>query len=221
MANILLDCWLMHVCMTLITQTVLPPVIMSSSSASCIWQRRLWSFAFRSALALSFPSHTLRGPNVAGMPKCFYVFGAPHTSCKRRCPHPQRLLLSPSAHGFDFSALSLSPALPLLWYFSSVTTARSVVFFCFFFVFGLESETLVLFLILILAFARETTTATRWRRTRRAQRGSVLNWRRANASGSGRISYSHRDIKMSSAMSRASSLMYVPGSRWMWPYPWS
>jgi len=119
--------------MTLITQTVLPPVIMSSSSASCIWQRRLWSFAFRSALALSFPSHTLRGPNVAGMPKCFYVFGAPHTSCKRRCPHPQRLLLGPSAHGFDFSALSLSPALPLLWYFSSVTTARSVVFFCFFF----------------------------------------------------------------------------------------
>lgn len=142
MANILLDCWLMHVCMTLITQTVLPPVIMSSSSASCIWQRRLWSFAFRSALALSFPSHTLRGPNVAGMPKCFYVFGAPHTSCKRRCPHPQRLLLSPSAHGFDFSALSLSPALPLLWYFSSVTTARSVVFFCFFFSFSVSSRRL-------------------------------------------------------------------------------
>lgn len=117
-----------------------------------------------------------------------------------------------------------SRSLPLFHYYGifPVWPQRALLCFSvFFFVFGLESETLVLFLILILAFARETTTATRWRRTRRAQRGSVLNWRRANASGSGRISYSHRDIKMSSAMSRASSLTYVPGSRWMWPYPWS
>lgn len=48
----------------------------------------------------------------------------------------------------------------------------------------------------------------------RARNNNSNNGGGRESSRSARISYSHRDIKMSSAISRASSLTYAPGSRW-------